>query len=44
MPAGKRNCNTPPTPDHNMWLCGPYTDLSVMCVRVGVANFIWVNR
>jgi len=44
MQAAKRDCNAPPTRCLNKWLCGWQTDLSVMGVRVGVANFFWVNR
>jgi len=31
--------NATPTPDLNIWLCGRWTDLGVMGVRVGVAIF-----
>jgi len=41
MQAAKRDWNAPPTRDINIWLCGRYTDLRVMGVRVGVANFFW---
>jgi len=37
--AEKRDCNAPLTRDLSIWLCGRQTDLSVMDVRVGVANF-----
>jgi len=40
----ERDSNTPPTRDLNIWLCGRQTDLSVMGVRVDVANLFWVNR
>jgi len=43
MKAAKRDWNAPPTRDLNIWLCGRYTDLSVMRVRVGVANFFLVQ-
>jgi len=36
--TAKRDWNAPPTPDQNIWLCRQLTDLSVMGVRVGVAN------
>jgi len=39
MQAAKRDCNAPPTRDLNIWLCGRQINLSVMGVRVGVANF-----
>jgi len=39
MQAAKRNCNAPSTSYLNIWLCGRQTDLNVMGVRVGVANF-----
>jgi len=44
MQEAKRVCNAPPTRKLNIWLCGRQTDLSVMGVRMGVANFCWVNR
>jgi len=31
----------PPTRDLNIWLCGRQTDLSVMRVKVGMANFFF---
>jgi len=34
MQAAKRDCSASPTLDHNIWLCGRQTDLSVMGVRV----------
>jgi len=39
MQVAKRDCNAPPIRDLNIWLCERHTDLSVMGVRVGVANF-----
>jgi len=41
--AAERDCNAPPTRYLNIWLCGRQTDLSVMGVKVGVANFFWVS-
>jgi len=38
MQAAKRYCNTSPTRDLNIWICGRLTN------RVGGANFFWVNR
>jgi len=43
MQAAKRDWNAPPTRDVNIWFCGRLTDLSVMGVRVGVANFFSFN-
>jgi len=42
MQAAMRDCNAPPNSDLNICYCGLQTDLSVMCVRVGVANLCWV--
>jgi len=39
MQAAKRDCNAPSTRYFNIWICGRQTDLSVMGVRVSVANF-----
>jgi len=44
MQAAKQDCNAPPTRYLNIWLWWRQTDLSVMGVIVGVANFFWVNR
>jgi len=38
MQAAKGDCNAPPTPELNIWLCGRQADLSVMGIRVGLAN------
>jgi len=43
MQAAKRDYNAPDTCDLNIWLYGRQTDLSVMGIRVGVANFFRVN-
>jgi len=42
--GGMRFCNAPPTLDLNILLCGRQTDLSVIGLKVGVANFFWANR
>jgi len=39
MQAARRDGNAPPTHDLNIWLCGRWTDLSVVGVRVGVQTF-----
>jgi len=43
MQAAKRDCNAPPTRDLIGLLCERQSDLSVIGVRVSVANFSWVN-
>jgi len=44
LKGAKRDCSAPPTRYLDIWLFGRQKDLSVMDVKVGVANFFLVIR